>query len=74
MPTRNQRSDFFAAPRAVVIGEAMMAWVLADELMRKLGGDSIEEQMPRYAALRRSRLEDLVMNNTDLAVRLRDLR
>ena len=58
-PTRYERSDFSAAPRAVVIGEAMAAWVLAGALMEKLGGDSLEEQAPRFAALRRSRLADL---------------
>ena len=62
-PTRYERSDFCAVPRAVVIGEAMVAWVLADELIRKLGGDSLAEQLPRFAALRQSRLEDLPMDN-----------
>ncbi len=62
-PTRYERSDFCAVPRAVVIGEAMVAWVLADELMRKLGGDSLAEQFPRFAALRQSRLNDLPMDN-----------
>lgn len=62
-PTRYERSDFCAVPRAVVVGEAMVAWVLADELIRKLGGDSLAEQLPRFATLRRSRLEDLTMDN-----------
>jgi chorismate synthase len=62
-PTRYERSDFCAVPRAVVIGEAMVAWVLADELIRKLGGDSLAEQLPRFAALRQSQLEDLPMDN-----------
>ena len=61
--TRYERSDFCAVPRAVVIGEAMVAWVLADDLSQKLGGDSIEEQLPRFAALRRNRLQDLPMDN-----------
>jgi hypothetical protein len=34
-----------------VIGEAMVAWVLADALLQKLGGDSLDEQLPRFAAL-----------------------
>lgn len=38
-----QRSDFCHVPRACVIGEAMVAWVLADALMEKLGGDSLRE-------------------------------
>ena len=62
-PTRYERSDFCAVPRAVVIGEAMVAWVLADALHEKLGGDSMDEQRPRFAALRQSRLEDLPMDN-----------
>jgi chorismate synthase len=61
--TRYERSDFCAVPRAVVIGEAMAAWVLADELMQKLGGDSLVEQMPRFAALRMNRLSELPMDN-----------
>ncbi len=62
-PTRYERSDFCAVPRAVVIGEAMVAWVLADELIRKLGGDSLAEQLLRFAALRGSNLADLPMDN-----------
>ncbi len=41
--TRYQRSDYSHVPRACVIGEAMVAWVLADALVEKLGGDSISE-------------------------------
>lgn len=62
-PTRYERSDFCAVPRAVVVGEAMVAWVLADALLEKLGGDSLAEQLPRFVALRQSRLEDLPMDN-----------
>ncbi len=61
-PTKYERSDFSAVPRAVVIGEAMAAWVIAGALLEKLGGDSLEEQLPRFAALRRSRLADVPMN------------
>ena len=63
-PTKYERSDFCAVPRAVVIGEAMAAWVIADALMEKLGGDSLAEQLPRFAALRQSRLADLPMDDT----------
>jgi chorismate synthase len=35
-------------PRACVIGEAMVAWVLADALMEKLGGDSLGEMKTRF--------------------------
>jgi len=64
-PTKYERSDFCAVPRAVVIGEAMAAWVLADSLMEKLGGDSLNEQRPRFASLRRSSLADVPMDNAD---------
>ena len=61
-PTVYERSDFCALPRAVPVGEAMLALVLAQELAAKLGGDSIAEQRPRFAALRQARLVDLPMN------------
>jgi chorismate synthase len=41
--TEYQRSDVCAVPAGSVVGEAMVAWVLADALMEKLGGDSLEE-------------------------------
>lgn len=62
--TAYERSDFNAVPRAGVVAEAMMAFVLADALLEKLGGDSLEEMRPRFAALRQARLEDLPMDNT----------
>lgn len=60
-----ERSDFCALPRAVPVGEAMMAIVLADALMEKLGGDSISEMKPRFAALRQNRLDDLPMDDVE---------
>jgi chorismate synthase len=50
-PTTYERSDFCAVPRAAVVAEAMLAWVLADALVDKLGGDSLTEMRPRWAAL-----------------------
>jgi len=61
--TNYERSDFCAVPRAVVVGEAMVAYVLADALLAKLGGDSLAEQRPRFEALRRGRLDDLPMDD-----------
>ena len=61
--TDYERSDFCAVPRAVVVVEAMVAIVLAGALLEKLGGDSLDELRPRFAALRRNRLEDLPMDN-----------
>ncbi|MFM8841455.1 MAG: chorismate synthase [Actinomycetota bacterium] len=39
----NQRSDVCAVPAAGVIGESMVALVLAEALLEKFGGDHIEE-------------------------------
>lgn len=61
--TRYERSDICAVPRAAIVGEAMVAFVLADALLEKLGGDSLAEMRPRFAALRRGTLEELEMDN-----------
>ena len=60
--TRYERSDFCPVPRAVPILEAMTAFVLAEALIEKLGGDSMDEMLPRFASLRKARLEDLNMD------------
>lgn len=62
-PTKYERSDFCPVPRAVPILEAMIAFVLADALIEKLGGDSIKEMQPRFATLRKATLDDLPMDN-----------
>jgi chorismate synthase len=41
--TQYQRSDVCAVPAASIVGEAMVAWVLADALLDKVGGDSVDE-------------------------------
>lgn len=61
-PTQYERSDFCPVPRAVPILEAMLAFGLADAMLEKLGGDSLDELRPRLAALRRARLDDLPMD------------
>lgn len=58
-----ERSDFCAVPRAAVVGEAMVAITLADALLEKLGGDSLEEMAPRFEALRKAQLGDLPMDD-----------
>jgi chorismate synthase len=63
-PTKYERSDFCPVPRAVPILEAMVAFVLADALIEKLGGDSLDEMKPRFASLRKAALEDLIMDNS----------
>ncbi len=49
--TNYERSDFTAVTRGSPIGEAVVAWVLAESLMEKLGGDSIAEMRPRFAQI-----------------------
>ena len=53
--TTYERSDVCPVPRAVVVVEAAVCTVLADALMEKLGGDSLEEMKPRFAALPKTR-------------------
>lgn len=48
-----ERSDTCAVPAAAVVGEAMMAIVLARSLREKFGGDSIEEMRSSFAAYRK---------------------
>ncbi len=60
--TRYERSDFCPVPRAVVVLEAMTAFVLADALLAKLGGDSLAEMRARYESLSRNRLSDIHLN------------
>jgi chorismate synthase len=43
--TQYERSDFCAVPRAAVVGEAMVAWVLAEALVEKRGGDHVAEML-----------------------------
>jgi chorismate synthase len=40
-PAAIERSDVCAVPAAAVVGEAMVALVLADALLERFGGDSI---------------------------------
>ncbi len=42
-----ERSDVCAVPSAAVISESLLANVLADALLEKLGGDSMNEIIPR---------------------------
>ncbi len=51
--TRYERSDFCHVPRAVPIVEAALAFVLADALLERLGGDTLNELQTRFAALPR---------------------
>ncbi len=61
--TTYERSDFCPVPRAVPIIEAVTAFVLADALLEKLGGDSLAEMLPRFAALKQAKLSDIKLDN-----------
>jgi chorismate synthase len=61
--TRYERSDFCSVPRATVVGEAMVCFVLASALMEKLGGDSIAEMQPRFDTLRSWRANEVRATN-----------
>jgi len=47
--TQYQRSDVCAVPAASIVGEAMVAWVLAEALVEKVGGDSLAEMLAHCA-------------------------
>lgn len=49
-PAAIERSDVCAVPAAAVVGEAMVAFVLADAFLEKFGGDSIGEIEAHYTA------------------------
>ncbi|MEN8192264.1 MAG: chorismate synthase [Bacteroidota bacterium] len=46
--SRRERSDFVAVPACAVIGESMLAWVLANAFLKKFGGDSMNEIKDNY--------------------------
>jgi chorismate synthase len=52
-----ERSDVTALPAAGVIAEAMVALVLADAVLEKLGGDSMRELLAHWEATRRLQAE-----------------
>jgi chorismate synthase len=45
-----ERSDVCAVPAAAVVGEAMTALIIADAVIEKFGGDSMEEIMRNFNA------------------------
>jgi chorismate synthase len=46
------RSDVCSVPAAAVVGEAMMAWVLADALVERFGADRLDAMLAAWAAVR----------------------
>lgn len=49
-----ERSDVCALPSAAVIGEALLALVLASAVLDKFGGDSMDELLPRVRQWRKT--------------------
>lgn len=48
-PAGIERSDVCAVPAAAVVGEAVTAWVLAEAVVEKFGGDHLEETLANYS-------------------------
>ncbi len=46
------RSDVCAVPAAAVVGEAMVAWVLADALTERFGADRLDAMLAAFDAVR----------------------
>ena len=63
--TNYERSDFCPVPRAVVVLEAMVAYVLTDALLEKVGGDSMDEMRSRVTTLRKARMEDINLDGNN---------
>ena len=51
-PAAIERSDVCAVPAAAVVAEAMVAFVLAEALTEKFGGDSVEELRGNWKAFK----------------------
>ncbi len=49
-----ERADVCVVPAAAVIGEAMVALVLADAVLEKFGGDNIKETVRNYEAYKQT--------------------
>jgi chorismate synthase len=59
-PATIERSDVCAVPAAAVVGEAMVAIVLADAMLEKFGGDTMTEARENWEAFRRRTSERFV--------------
>ena len=59
-----ERSDFCAVQRAVVIGEAMMSFVLLKALIKKLGGDSKSAMLKHFSLMHKGHIADFSLKNT----------
>ena len=51
---RRERSDFVAVPACAIVAESMIAWVIAEHMIKKFGGDSIEEMKDNFNSYTKS--------------------
>ncbi|MDF1499663.1 MAG: chorismate synthase [Anaerolineales bacterium] len=61
--TEYERSDFCAVPRAAIVAEAMVAFVIARALLRKLGGDSLTEIRSRFNLSTKPKLSEFDLHD-----------
>ncbi|RJQ59604.1 MAG: chorismate synthase [Stygiobacter sp.] len=59
---RRERSDFVAVPACAVIAEGMVAWVVAEFVLQKFGGDSMEETKANYESYVKQNFENVKKN------------
>ncbi|MDX9871587.1 MAG: chorismate synthase [Clostridia bacterium] len=52
VPAAFERSDVCVVPAASIVGEAALAWVLAQAVLDKFGGDHLEETLDNYRRYR----------------------
>jgi chorismate synthase len=62
-----ERSDVCAVPAAAIVGEAMVALVLADAFLERFGGDSVDEVRHRYAEWQRQVEERFTLSRQESA-------
>ncbi|KAF0139129.1 MAG: chorismate synthase [Stygiobacter sp.] len=59
---RRERSDFVAVPACAVIAEGMVAWVVAEFVLQKFGGDSMEETKANFESYVKQNFENVKKN------------
>ena len=59
---RRERSDFVAVPACAVIAEGMVAWVVAEFVLQKFGGDSMEETKANFESYVMQNFENVKKN------------
>lgn len=58
-----ERSDFCAVQRAVVVGEAMLSFVVLDAFLDKVGGDSRRAMDKNFATINKGLIKDFSLTN-----------